>query len=276
LILGVAGGEAPTLSQRRTIATCLWLLALLVSPRHTLDARVEGIGALVRLLSGTSDSDLDAMLRRGADADGEHWVVVRGRIAPTPAAPPRDLSVDVATLRTLLRTPYLDVNGNQLTALIPCRADSPPLPPADADRLGWILGYSAPASFDAIASAREQADQALRKAISRAQPAHVHGPARMTLDALADADERPAFARAVLEPLGDPQAEPARSLIATLHTWLGCHGSSDRTARALEIHRNTVRNRLAHTAAALDVDLDDPDARAALWLATSWIETRGA
>ncbi|GAA1975456.1 PucR family transcriptional regulator [Nocardioides panacihumi] len=276
LILGVAGGEAPTLSQRRTIASCLWLLAVLVSPRYTLDARVEGIGALVRLLSGTAGADLDAMLRRGAGAAGEHWVVVRGRTAVLAHSPrARDTSVDVATLRTLLRTPYLDVRGNQLTALIPCRADTPPTPPADADRLGWILGYSAPTSFDALSGARAQADRALTKAISRDQPAHVHREARMTLDALADAAERPAFARSVLAPLGDPEVEPARSLISTLHLWLGSHGSSDRTARALEIHRNTVRNRLAQLSAALEVDLDDPDTRATLWLATSWLGSPG-
>jgi hypothetical protein len=278
LVLGVASTEAPTLSQRRSIATGLWLLALLVNPRYTLDARVEGIGALVRLLTGSAGTDVDHLLRRGAGAAGEHWVVIRGRMVPTARSageapsPTRDLSVDVATLRTLLRTPYLDVHSNQLTALVPCRADAPPLPPPEADRLGWSLGYSAPAAFDSLATAREQADRALQRAISRAQPAHVHGPDRRTLDSLADAEERPAFARAVLAPLGDPEAEPALSLIATLHTWLGCHGSGDRTARALQIHRNTVRNRLGQVAAALGVDLDDPDTRATLWLATSWLE----
>jgi DNA-binding PucR family transcriptional regulator len=79
----------------------------------------------------------------------------------------------------------------------------------------------------------------------------------------------------VLAPLGDPDVEPARSLITTLHLWLGSHGSSDRTARALEIHRNTVRNRLAQLSAALEVDLDDPDTRATLWLATSWLGSPG-
>jgi DNA-binding PucR family transcriptional regulator len=275
LVLGVAAGEAPTLSQRRTIASCLWLLALLVSPRYTLDARVEGIGALVRLLSGSGTADLDGLLRRGAEAAGEHWVVVRGRTSNPGAAssPVRDISVDVATLRTLLRTPYLDVDADHLTALVPCRIDAPPSPPADADRLGWILGYSAPTTFDRLTAARSEADLALRKAISRAQPAHVHADARGTLDALADADERPVFARAALAPLGDLDAEPARSLISTLHIWLGCHGSADRTARALEIHRNTVRNRLSQVSALLRADLDDPDTRATLWLATSWIGT---
>jgi DNA-binding PucR family transcriptional regulator len=54
-------------------------------------------------------------------------------------------------------------------------------------------------------------------------------------------------------------------LLTTLHTWLSCHGSQDRTASTLEIHRNTVRHRLAQVAAILNVDLEDPDVRMTLW-----------
>ncbi|CAM5583983.1 PucR family transcriptional regulator [Streptomyces tanashiensis] len=36
---------------------------------------------------------------------------------------------------------------------------------------------------------------------------------------------------------------------------------------ALEIHRNTVRQRIARCAALLDRDLDDPDVRMELWFA---------
>ncbi|SCE51721.1 PucR C-terminal helix-turn-helix domain-containing protein [Streptomyces sp. DvalAA-43] len=45
------------------------------------------------------------------------------------------------------------------------------------------------------------------------------------------------------------------------------HGSWDRTATALRIHRNTVRQRIARCAALLDADLDDMDVRTELWFA---------
>ncbi|NED71172.1 PucR family transcriptional regulator, partial [Streptomyces sp. SID9944] len=53
----------------------------------------------------------------------------------------------------------------------------------------------------------------------------------------------------------------------TLRTWLSLHGSWDRTAVALAVHRNTVRQRIARCAALLAADLDDPDTRMELWFA---------
>ncbi|RSN86603.1 hypothetical protein DMH26_32845, partial [Streptomyces sp. WAC 05379] len=66
--------------------------------------------------------------------------------------------------------------------------------------------------------------------------------------------------RALLAPLTPPLAE-------TLRTWLSLHGSWDRTAVALAVHRNTVRQRIARCAALLGTDLDDPDVRMELWFA---------
>ncbi|MGW2448138.1 helix-turn-helix domain-containing protein, partial [Streptomyces sp. NPDC001675] len=75
------------------------------------------------------------------------------------------------------------------------------------------------------------------------------------------ADAR-AHADALLAPLG---GRPA--LAETLRTWLSLHGSWDRTAVALDVHRNTVRQRIARCATLLDADLDDADVRMELWFA---------
>ncbi|WP_345196689.1 helix-turn-helix domain-containing protein, partial [Streptomyces lavendulae] len=53
----------------------------------------------------------------------------------------------------------------------------------------------------------------------------------------------------------------------TLRGWLAHHGSWDRTAAALGVHRNTVRQRIARAAGLLGADLDDPDTRMELWFA---------
>ncbi|WP_037897038.1 helix-turn-helix domain-containing protein, partial [Streptomyces sp. Tu 6176] len=74
--------------------------------------------------------------------------------------------------------------------------------------------------------------------------------------------EAAAHARAVLAPLA---GHPA--LAETLRAWLSLHGGWDRTAVALAVHRNTVRQRIARCAALLDADLDDPDVRMELWFA---------
>ncbi|WP_435603147.1 helix-turn-helix domain-containing protein [Streptomyces sp. bgisy130] len=69
-------------------------------------------------------------------------------------------------------------------------------------------------------------------------------------------------AQALLAPLAD-----SPPLLATLHNWLSLHGSWDRTATALGIHRNTVRQRITRISGLLDTDLDDPDVRMELWFA---------
>ncbi|MGW0937533.1 helix-turn-helix domain-containing protein, partial [Streptomyces sp. NPDC002666] len=53
----------------------------------------------------------------------------------------------------------------------------------------------------------------------------------------------------------------------TLRCWLSLHGSWDRTAVALSVHRNTVRQRIARCGVLLGTDLDDMDVRTELWLA---------
>ncbi|MYV65794.1 PucR family transcriptional regulator [Streptomyces sp. SID2131] len=80
------------------------------------------------------------------------------------------------------------------------------------------------------------------------------------LASLVDPDEAAAHARTLLAPLNEPLRE-------TLRAWLSLHGSWDRTAVALHVHRNTVRQRITRCAALLDRDLDDPDVRMELWFA---------
>ncbi|MEU1127953.1 helix-turn-helix domain-containing protein, partial [Streptomyces sp. NPDC005899] len=86
------------------------------------------------------------------------------------------------------------------------------------------------------------------------------GRAAGGLAALIPRDEAEAYARLLLAPLTAP-------LAGTLRCWLSLHGSWDRTAVALRVHRNTVRQRIARCAALLDADLDDMDVRTELWFA---------
>ncbi|QES06224.1 PucR family transcriptional regulator [Streptomyces venezuelae] len=123
---------------------------------------------------------------------------------------------------------------------------------------GWTLGVAAPAAADELAAADAQAARALRRAEAVRAPLVRQRPGG--LSALVDPDEAAAHARALLGPLTEP-------LVETLRAWLSLHGSWDRTAVALDVHRNTVRQRITRCAALLDRDLDDPDVRMELWFA---------
>ncbi|WP_185094548.1 PucR family transcriptional regulator [Streptomyces sp. PanSC19] len=242
----LGGGDGLTLgvaTERRgpgdhTIAgVAVVLLSLLTAPHRGAAVTVRD-GALVRLLLGAAPAEVTEALGPGP------WTVVRARGGDgTPFA--------AASLAAALGTPLADETEGTVRLLLPSSS------PVTAQQ-GWTLGASAPVAAPELAAGDAQAARALRRAeASRAALVRhrAHG-----LAALVDRDEAAAYARSLLAPLTEPLAE-------TLRVWLSLHGSWDRTAVALEIHRNTVRQRITRCAALLDRDLDDPDVRMELWFA---------
>ncbi|MEV8535266.1 PucR family transcriptional regulator [Streptomyces sp. NPDC051211] len=204
------------------------LLTLLTAPRP---GGAEA-AALTRLLLDGSPTEAAALLGPGP------WTVVHAQGSGDPAG-----------LAAALGTSLVDAAADGVR-LITAR-DPEPQP-------GWTLGASAPAGAEQLAAADGQAARALRRARGARAPLARHSEAG--LDALVSEEEARAHARAVLAPLGPVLAD-------TLRGWLAQHGSWDRTAAALGIHRNTVRQRIARCAALLGRDLDDPDVRMELWFA---------
>ncbi|MEU9195814.1 PucR family transcriptional regulator, partial [Streptomyces hundungensis] len=205
------------------------LLALLTAGRPGADEAARS-AALVRMMLGGAPGDMTALLGEGP------WVVVHAR---GHGAPPD------------LGTPLVDAAGQTVRALVPADREVTTHP-------GWTLGVSAPAALDGLAVADLQASRALERAEATRTPLARHRPAGF--GALLDPEEAAAYARELLGPLSGP-------LRTTLRTWLSLHGSWDRSAVALRVHRNTVRQRIGRCAALLGTDLDDMDVRTELWLA---------
>ncbi|MER6222303.1 helix-turn-helix domain-containing protein [Streptomyces sp900105755] len=189
--------------------------------------------------SGARDP-VDMRLRRGA------------RPAPTHPQPP-DLLAATA-LGAALGSALIDPVGDIVQLLVPADRTLQPQP-------GWTLGVSAPAPARQLALAGTQAARAIARARATRTPLVRHST-RPALDDLVPRREAQAHARALLGPLAEHPA-----LVDTLRTWLSLHGSWDRTAVALCVHRNTVRQRIARCAALLGAELDDPDVRMELWFA---------
>ncbi|WP_245234712.1 PucR family transcriptional regulator [Streptomyces flavochromogenes] len=277
----LGGGDGLTLgvaTERRgpgdhTIAgVAVVLLSLLTAPHRGADATVRD-GALVRLLLGAAPADIADTLGPGP------WTVVHAAGGDgTPFA--------AASLAAAMGTPLADAGGTApgaagsggtatgartadpggtapgaagsgLTAPGAVRLLLPASSPVTA-QAGWTLGVSAPVEAGELAAADAQAGRALRRAEATGADLVRHRPGGIA--ALVDPDEAGAHARALLAPLTEPLAE-------TLRVWLSLHGGWDRTAVAMDIHRNTVRQRIARCAALLDRDLDDPDVRMELWFA---------
>ncbi|MEV5914270.1 PucR family transcriptional regulator ligand-binding domain-containing protein [Streptomyces chartreusis] len=239
-VLGVAAPHRDT--GDHTIASVAAVLLSLLTGEHQSGSGAARSSALVRLLLGAEPEAVAPLLGSG------DWLVVHG----SPDAQPCD-PVAAAALGAALGSPLVDLARDVVRVLVPADREPAPQP-------GWTLGVSAPATARDWPAADTQAARALSRARATRAPLHRHGTHRAALTDLLSPGDAEAHARALLAPLTPPLAE-------TLRTWLSLHGSWDRTAVALAVHRNTVRQRIARCAALLGTDLDDPDVRMELWFA---------
>ncbi|MFF3289678.1 PucR family transcriptional regulator [Streptomyces sp. NPDC003023] len=231
LVLGLAA-PAREPGDHTVARVAVVLLSLLTAPHQDADASARG-AALVRLLLGAAPAETAPLLGPGP------WTVVHARGDRSPFA--------ATELGAALGSALVDRDADGSVRI---------LLPADRQataRPGWTLGVSAPARPGELAAADVQAARAVRRAVAT-RKALVHHR---------DADPlSPDAARLRLAPLVDSPA-----LVETLRTWLSLHGSWDRTASAMGIHRNTVRQRIGRCATLLESDLDDVDVRMELWFA---------
>ncbi|MEU2911299.1 PucR family transcriptional regulator ligand-binding domain-containing protein [Streptomyces massasporeus] len=242
-VLGVAAPQR-TPGDHTVASVAAVLLSLLTGEQQSGTGAARS-SALVRMLLGVPPEEVASLLGDGP------WVVVRARPEGDGVPDP----VAASALGAALGSALVDPAGDVVRVLVPAdRAPADPLP-------GWTLGVSAAVEPEDWPTADTQAARALARARATRTPLLRHG-ARPALADLVPPGEAAAHARALLAPV---TARPA--LTETLRTWLSLHGSWDRTAVALSVHRNTVRQRIARCAALLATDLDDPDVRMELWFA---------
>ncbi|WP_369259584.1 PucR family transcriptional regulator ligand-binding domain-containing protein [Streptomyces sp. R35] len=228
-----------------TIASVAAVLLSLLTGEHQSGSGAARSAALVRLLLGAAPEDVAPLL------GGERWVVVHARPAGDGPAPD---AVSASALGAALGSALVDAGGDVVRVLVPGDRE----PTAQA---GWTCGVSAPVAPHEWAAADTQAARALARARATRAPLVRHGERPALADLVPPADAE-AHARTLLAPISTTPA-----LAETLRTWLSLHGSWDRTAVALSVHRNTVRQRIARCGVLLGADLDDPDVRMELWFA---------
>jgi hypothetical protein len=284
--LGGGEGLALALATRRreagdhTVAgIAVVLLSLLAAPHQGADA-ADRSAALVRLLLGATPAEVAPLLGSAGP-----WTVIHARRGDGTTAD----ALTAGALGASLGSALVDAGregGDTVRVLLPSTAgeatreagcgeaaarreatpqpggEEPPTPPQAPTvpaQPGWTLGVSAPTPLAALGSADLRAARALAHAEATRAPLTVDTPVT-GLAALIPPCQAAAHARTLLAPLTPPLAD-------TLRCWLSLHGSWDRTAVALAVHRNTVRQRIGRCAVLLGVDLNDMDVRTELWFA---------
>jgi len=278
LVLALATGRREA-GDHTVAGIAVVLLSLLAAPHQGADA-ADRSAALVRLLLGALPAEVAPLL--GSTGP---WTVIHARRSDGTTAD----ALTAGALGVSLGSALVDAGregagregagregGNTVRVLLPAAArEAAPQPgageaarePRDQDgpgatpnpQPGWTLGASAPTPLSALASADTRAARALAHAEATRAPLTVDTPVT-GLAALIPPDQAAAHARTLLAPLTPPLAD-------TLRCWLSLHGSWDRTAVALAVHRNTVRQRIGRCAVLLNMDLNDMDVRTELWFA---------
>jgi purine catabolism regulator len=127
------------------------------------------------------------------------------------------------------------------------------------------VGVSAPTGYDAFSTAVDQA-QLARDGPGPRVTRFADVAAAGVLSVPASPEAR-TVAEATLAPLRQHDREQGTALLETVRVWLANDCSHEATARALGVHRHTVRARIAAAERALDADLGSFAARADVWAA---------
>lgn len=268
-VIAMAVGDLD--QEGRGVVTAVIAMAGLALEQHQGLSRARGDlrAALVQtLLSGEP-----ALARR----------VVRDLWGPLPPAPVLVALTDAAAARTEAISELLELRVDERrAALFFGRGDDGlviVVPAIDrgqieevAERFDVRIGVSDPASYDDFAAAVGQARVARDR--GTAPVTEFSSVARSGVLSALSSDAH-ALAAAELAPLTSHDAAHGTHLVATLQAWLDNDCSHEASARALGVHRHTVRTRLALVERELGRDLTSFATRAELWAALRALDASG-
>jgi purine catabolism regulator len=270
----VLAGTAPLDSADQTVVTSVVALAGLALEQNRELGRARGLlrsGLLQTLLEGNV-----ALVRRIVQQMG-------GELAPEPVrfvafAPPalaRDVLFGDLEARDAAGNLFFAASEGRVLVGVPA-ADASPLAEELARVSGLAAGISEPVPWSETARGTKQAVQALERATgnrsgdggeSAASVVAFSDVAERGLAALLPHADAVEIARTILNPVRAHDAENGTDLVGDVRTWLEHHGQWDPAARALGIHRHTLKNRVALVERLSGRPLATVEARTNLWLA---------
>lgn len=224
------------------------------------------IDATASMVSSRDHPRVTRLLSRalGQETESAHAVVATRLDERQPAVG----DMEASWLRRLLHTPLVELRVQELRAF-----SAKPPSASDLDQaaeFGWVFSISRARPLAELPQAMYEAMELSRTARRLGRHIGGHDPEELSrvwpLAAITDPVLGNAAASLWLAALDGEECADERE---ALTMWLRRHGSWDRTARDLGLHRNTVRRLVQSAGKRLDRDLDDPVERARLLLAFS-------
>lgn len=233
--------------------------ALLLHPESVASGGTRHVNGLKDLLAQSISSTRSAPLRviQGLKADAD-W--------PAGDSPVREL----LQWRRMFDTKLVEITDYGFAAITRLKVDDALL--AETEKLGWRLVIGDATEFQGLASAYQRVTSLRGRVQATGKSARVD-EVTWSVAGLLGREAGTMLAARLLEPvlsLEDPERRSAQ--LAVLRTWLGENGSWDSTAKALGLHRNSVRRQINALAEQLDTDLNQAQVRAELWFALQYVD----
>ncbi|WP_426006419.1 PucR family transcriptional regulator [Paenarthrobacter sp. NyZ202] len=275
----VLGADAPlTPAQNSVVQSAVGLLELLVRQRTSgslapsqlatavllhPDSLVNGgtrhVNGLRDLLAQSVSSTRSAPVRvvQGIKVDSPEW--------PAGDSPVRE----VLQWRRLFDTKLVEITEYGFAAITRLRVDDALL--ADVEKLGWRLVIGEPTELAGLTEAYHRASS-LRARVQLSGKSARADEMTWSVTGLLGQEAGTMLASRLLAPVLALEPERRGPLLAVLRGWLSENGSWDASAKLLGLHRNSVRRQIGVLAELLDMDLNQAQVRAELWIALQYVD----
>lgn len=232
--------------------------ALLLHPDSASSGGTKHVNALKDLLAQSVSSTRSAPLR-----------VVQG-VKADPGGPGDSPVRELLQWRRMFDTKLVEITDYGFAAITRLKVDETLL--TEAEALGWRLVIGDATEFQELASAYRRVTSLRARVQATGRSARVD-EVTWSVAGLLGREAGTMLAARLLEPVlsqEDPERRAAQ--LTVLRTWLGENGSWDATAKALGLHRNSVRRQVNALAELLDTDLNQAQVRAELWFALQYVD----
>ena len=261
-VVSSAVGLLELLFRQRTsgsLAPSQLATTMLLHPESVTTGGTRLLNGLKDLLAQSTSSSRSTPLR-----------VVQGIKPGAPEWPSGDSPVrEVLQWRRIFDTKLVELTEYGFAAITRLKVDDALL--ADVERLGWRLVVGDQTELSDLPNAYQRAS-ALRPRVQSSGRSARLDEENWTVAGLLGPVAGSMLASRLLAPL--LALEPGRrdTLLGVLRGWLHENGNWDATAKALGLHRNSVRRQIGVVADLLELDLGQAQSRAELWFALQYAD----
>lgn len=233
--------------------------ALLLHPESLVSGGTREVNILKDLLAQSVSGTRSGELR-----------VIQGVRAGEASGAPADGPVrELLQWRRLFDTKMVELTDYGFAAVTRLKVDDALL--HEVEQLGWCLVVGGTTELAGLPAAYKRASSLRSRVRSGGRSVRVDD-VTWSVTGLLGQEAGSMLATRLLGPVLEQEPGRRSAQLDVLRTWLGANGNWDATAKALGLHRNSVRRQIGALADVLELDLGQAQVRAELWIALQYVE----